>query len=600
MRNGWRPVRAGAAIGLCLFAVSLHADEDGDLQARIDRAARLNVTASLEESQAALDALKPYMDQATPRQRDRVTLLRARNQVIAGNYDEAIGMVRPLREGGADPDIKLDAFRLSANAALNRDHFEDGYRFLRAGLNLLPEVDDPVPKVRLLAVAQWFFGMAGEPGKAIEYSTRALKLAQESGDPRMNCIALGELSQAQQNDGNLAAATAFRRQAMEACEAAFDPIMIAVSYSALGDLLVQQGHVDDGLEAVREGLERNEAAGYLDGVLNSRLSLGSALLAKGQPDKAKAILEPLAGQFEKLEFWRNVREAHQLLERIAEGRGDYRAALAHQHAADNADRKLLGQQRSRRVAYLQTEFDISAKEQQIELLREKNEVLGLTDKARRQQQLLSYGGLAAVSVIGVLLFLLLMRSRSDRRYLLWLSQHDGLTGLRNHSSFFRQANEALVASRGAGQPFSLVVADIDYFKIINDQHGHVVGDSVLRQVGRTLREVFGPVGIVGRIGGEEFAMALPGIRRERARELITELRERLHPVYENGALVPLTMSYGVMEVGDSKSTEFMRRFADEALYEAKRRGRDRIVDAADISSEAARHMPLNRRADDPR
>lgn len=252
-----------------------------------------------------------------------------------------------------------------------------------------------------------------------------------------------------------------------------------------------------------------------------------------------------------------------------------------------------------RVAYLQVELDTKQKEQQIELLRERNQVLELQEETARQRQILTFGGLGAVSVIGLLLVMLLIRTRSDRRHLLWLSQHDGLTGLRNHSSFFRRANEALAVCRHTGQPFTLVVADIDFFKQINDEYGHDMGDRVLREIGELLRSVFWPQGIVGRIGGEEFGMALPGMERDQARDLIDEFNARLSPLTEEGAVIELTLSYGIAETQDEISVERLRRFGDQALYEAKRRGRNCIVDAAEVTDEAAVQIPMNRRADDP-
>lgn len=592
-----RDLLIAAAFWLAL--VSVAQVQPVDLEAQIQRAEELNVTASLEESQAALDALQAYMDAATQRQRDRVALLHARNMSVAGDSQGALEHLAPLLDEATDPDLRLDAYRISANIALNLDDFEQGYRHLRAGLDLLPEVEAPEPRVKLLAVANWFFAMAGEPETAVEFSDRALTLARDSGNPRMTCIALGELSIAQENRGRLDAAFENAERALEACEQAGDPIMRSVYRLRVGELLIQRGETARGLATIREGLAQVEESGFRDGVIDGQIALAEALLADGRPEGAEAILTPLVPEVESLGYWRNLRQIHRSLARIAEGRGDHEAALEHTRAAAEADEKLLSRQRALRVAYLQADFEIQAKEQQIALLRERNRVLELQDQTGRQRNVLAIGGFAAVSVIVVLLFMLLMRSRSDRRYLLWLSQRDGLTGLRNHTSFFRQANEALLVARDAGQPFTLVVADIDLFKSINDRFGHITGDSVLRQVGETLQSVFEPVGIVGRLGGEEFAIALPGLRTARARELIAEFNQRLRPLHEDGRYVPITLSYGLTEMGDDRSTEFMRRFADEALYEAKRRGRDCIVDAAEVCDEATIRSRMNRRADDP-
>lgn len=590
---------AGAAFVL-LAALPLAAQASEDLEARIAEAEELNVTVTLEESQAALDALADEMAGATPRQRARVTLLLARNLAIGGEHDRALELLGPLREGFADPDLQLDAFRISANVALNQDDFEQGYLHLREGLELLHRVDAPKPRVKLLAVANWFFSLAGEPNSAVNYSREALALARESGDDRLICIALGELSIAQYNAGKLEDAFSSRKDALRACESAGDPVLSAVYRVGVGEMMVELGEVEAGLEIVRRGLAETRETGYRDGVLEGEIALANGLARSGRFGEAAQLLEPMIEELDRLALWRNLQEVHELLSDIAEQQGDYRVALDHEHRADDAGDKLVGLQRATRAAYLQAEFDIQLKEQQIALLEQRNRVLELQERSERQARYLAVGGLTAAVLIGGLLVLLLLRSRLDRRHLLWLSQRDGLTGLRNHVSFFRTADEARLACREAGQPFTLVMGDIDFFKSINDRLGHTMGDSVLKQVGETLSEVFDAVGIVGRIGGEEFGIALPGVRTSRAVELIDEFQQRLQPVQDDGSSVAVTMSWGVSEIGGDRSTEFMRRFADEALYEAKRQGRDCVVDAGDVCDDDSLKASMNRRADDPR
>lgn len=590
---------AGAILALCLFPTTGGAEDADDLQARIEHAAELNVTAPWEESQAVLEELQSELDRATPRQRARVTFLQARNQALAGDYDRAIELLDPLRRDGIFPELRLSAYRLSANAAINRDRFEDAYRFLREGLDLIPEVDAVEPRTKLLSLAAYAYGSADESGRGIEYAEQAVGMAKDSGNARLQCVALAELSLALERDGQTAKALETRREGLDRCRVAGDPVYMGTSTVALGELLVSQGRIAEGLETIREGVSKTAEAGYRDGMLNGRLSLARALVEDGQLENAEGVLEPLVAQFEKLEFWRNLDEAHRLLARIAESRGEYADALEHYKAAENADDLLLDRERAMRVAYLQVEFDTRRKEQQLDLLQEQYRVLDLQQESQRQRRYLAFGGVAATTVIILLLLLLLARTRSDRRHLLWLSQHDGLTGLRNHSSFFRRANEALAVCRHTGQPFTLVVADIDFFKQINDEYGHDVGDRVLREIGELLSTVFWPQGIVGRIGGEEFGMVLPGMDRDQARDLIDEFNARLSPLTEEGAVIDLTLSYGIAETQDEITVERLRRFGDQALYEAKRRGRNCVVDAAEVTDEAAVKIPMNRRADDP-
>lgn len=569
-----------------------------DLEARINRAEELNLTAPPHESQALLDDLAAELDRATPRQRARVDFLTARNRALAGDYRGALDLLDPLLGRDLEADMELRVLRLLANVALERDRFEQAYGFLRQGLELLPRVQDSRPKTNLLTLVAYFYGAAGESARAIEYGKQALRIAQSAGDLRDECVAYHDLSVAQERAGHLDEALASRQRALEVCESAGDLVHTGLSMVALGKLSYEIRGAEGATEFIQGGISKLEESGYRDGVLWGRLTQAEVLFEMGEVEAAGELVRPLVNEFELQAFWRNVSDTRRLLAKIAESRGDYREALAHQKAAESAGKRVLDRERSMRIAYLQVELDTRQKEQQIELLRERNHVLELSEKSQRQRRYLTLGGASAMTVIGLLLLLLLMRTRSDRRHLLWLSQHDGLTGLRNHGSFFRRANEALAITQKTGAVFTLVVADIDFFKAINDRYGHVAGDTVLRDIGKLLSEVFEPQGIIGRIGGEEFAIALPGNDRERAQELIQELNERLQPVHENGSNIDLTLSYGLAEASESTSVEKLRLYADQALYEAKRRGRNQTVDAAEIIDDPS--LQPKRRADDPK
>ena len=549
-----------------------------DLQERLDHAARLNVTAPWQESQAILDDLMDDLDRATPRQRAQLAFLRARNLALAGEYDKASAVVADLHQPDVDTDYRLKGFRLAANIELQQDHFEQAYLHLRQALELVPQVDDAPATVNLLSLTAYFYGAAGEAEKAIATARQALAVAERSGDIRAECVALHDLSVAEEFARQIEAAIRTRTRGLAACRSASDPVHIASSQIALGRMQ-EQLDAAARLELIKAGVAGYAESGFRDGVFNGTIDLAELLVELGDHSQARQLVRPLVEEFERLESWRFLHHSHEILARAAEAEADFQLALAHYRAAEEAGDKLLDRDRAVRIAYLQVELDTVSKEQEIALLRERNQVLQLQEESQGQRRVLGFGGAAAMAVILVLLLLLLIRSRSDRRDLLWLSQHDGLTRLRNHTSFFRRANEALAASSAARQPFTLLVADIDYFKAVNDEHGHPAGDRALEQVGRLLEAVFGPLGVVGRIGGEEFAIALPGIARRRAHELVRELNERLQQACHGGDMIRITMSFGVAETRDDRSVEKLRQEADEALYEAKRRGRNQVVDA---------------------
>jgi diguanylate cyclase (GGDEF)-like protein len=158
---------------------------------------------------------------------------------------------------------------------------------------------------------------------------------------------------------------------------------------------------------------------------------------------------------------------------------------------------------------------------------------------------------------------------------------DGLTGLANR----RAASDALHAEAARAErletPLSVVLADLDGFKEVNDEHGHAVGDAVLRAFAEVLRETLRESDLAGRWGGEEFLLLLPGAEKEGAAQLAERVRIRL--AARRIPSVPglrVTASFGVAEYAGEANTEQLVAAADDALYRAKRGGKDRVVRAA--------------------
>jgi diguanylate cyclase (GGDEF)-like protein len=159
---------------------------------------------------------------------------------------------------------------------------------------------------------------------------------------------------------------------------------------------------------------------------------------------------------------------------------------------------------------------------------------------------------------------------------------DSLTGLANRRLCTAALEKELARAERFSEPLSLVLADIDDFKRINDRWGHPTGDEVLKAFAETLRDSVREIDLAGRWGGEEFALLLPGTDLEGGRELaerVREMLERQEVVAADGAVVRVTASFGVASFPESENQDQLVAAADGALYEAKRTGKNRVVDA---------------------
>jgi diguanylate cyclase (GGDEF)-like protein len=163
---------------------------------------------------------------------------------------------------------------------------------------------------------------------------------------------------------------------------------------------------------------------------------------------------------------------------------------------------------------------------------------------------------------------------------------DPLTGLRNRRAFEEMAQREVQLAMREDHPLTLLMMDLDHFKKLNDTWGHALGDRALRAFGGVLLTVTGSSDAVARLGGEEFAVLLPGRSARSALAVAERLRatvESLH-LSEGEELVRFTVSVGLSSLRRGEETlDAMLRRADRALYEAKRDGRNRVM-LADAAS----------------
>jgi len=153
---------------------------------------------------------------------------------------------------------------------------------------------------------------------------------------------------------------------------------------------------------------------------------------------------------------------------------------------------------------------------------------------------------------------------------------DPLTGLLNRSAFAQRLGELQhQIDQGAESSLGFLMADIDHFKRINDEHGHPVGDAVLRDVAYAMRSELRAFDLVYRLGGEEFAVLLPGADHAKTQEIAERLRAAVAASSTGGISVTMSFGAGAISGSDVRLAQLYAQ-ADAALYDAKRAGRNRV------------------------
>ncbi len=181
--------------------------------------------------------------------------------------------------------------------------------------------------------------------------------------------------------------------------------------------------------------------------------------------------------------------------------------------------------------------------------------------------------------IGMAMFVVFMLASDEAEEIKEIAVRDQLTGLLNRRGFGEQAVRAFATARRTDRPLSVIMSDLDHFKDVNDEYGHAAGDAALEHFANLLTAERRADDIVARMGGEEFALILPGVELEKCMEIADGLCEQLAttPLVVDGRAVDMTASFGVAMIAerDSTLTDIIVR-ADRALYRSKRSGRNRV------------------------
>jgi diguanylate cyclase (GGDEF)-like protein len=232
---------------------------------------------------------------------------------------------------------------------------------------------------------------------------------------------------------------------------------------------------------------------------------------------------------------------------------------------------------------------------------------------RPYQQRVMYAGIGSfglLALVGLLFGGPILRTLGDFRRVASQASTDSLTGLANRWAFDEELALEWRRAERVGDQLSMVLFDIDDFKAVNDQHGHQIGDEVLRRVGRVIADNVRHVDLAARYGGEEFAVIVPETDLAGALGLAERLRTALASQQiqlPDGGVLSVTASFGTAVKGDLTSGEQLIAAADQALYDAKRTGKNRVAPelerrrkrtAAPRATERRRRPPASKKKPD--
>jgi len=278
--------------------------------------------------------------------------------------------------------------------------------------------------------------------------------------------------------------------------------------------------------------------------------------------------------------------ASYIIYQIKKRQGKFQQALHYQEIFQKQTQLVNDDINKRNISYQVAQKDIKDKIYEISILDEKNKVLILEKKLSEtsEQRKVVMIVLLLIAVLG--LVTLFYRSVLIQSRLKKIADHDELTGIFNRRCFNELAKSALEYCNKTEQSVSLILFDLDNFKRINDTYGHQVGDWVLKTVITTCQQLCRKNDIIGRFGGEEFTILLPGCNEGKAAELAEKYRCAIYDIStkESGFDFTISASFGIYSSNtEQHDLQDAIKSADQAMYYSKNNGRNQVsVYSADM------------------
>lgn len=529
-----------------------------------------------DEFSKTLDAVSAQRTTLQPGDRDHLAYLQAWRLTYEGKFDQAIEDFKSLIGRPIDATLKSRATATLVNALAIGRRYDESFLYLTELLNQLPNITDKDVRSQTLGVAALLYNQVGQYELSIGYAERMLT---ESTTPWVLCGAAQFKFESMVKSGKLRDVTpeleSWIRRCVDSKEYVFANLMrtyVAKLYDsnnrhqeAIDLLLRNREQVDETQYPVLKAEFSSVLAlayWHIGDAKNARLSaLDAASL--GMPN---VLTEPLVN-------------AYRVLFEIAEAQSDTKGALEYHKKYMAADKTYLDDVSARQLAFQMAQHQAVASKLQIETLNQQNQVLKLKeDLAAKAVQ---NSRLSIALLLTFLAFIALWAYKTKRSQLHFMrqAQHDSLTGIYNRSHFLQLSELALDHARRNQGKISIVIIDLDHFKIVNDAHGHAAGDVVLKRAVAACRQLLGPNDVFGRLGGEEFGLMLPDRDTVAAAEVAEQCRRAIAAT-NNGAGdddFPISASFGVTStvVSGFKLQQLLAQ-ADSALYLAKRQGRNRV------------------------
>jgi len=508
---------------------------------------------------------------------------KAEYEAALGEYAAAVKEGRRLHE----PLLLADALSTRADLLSFRGNFADAIIAYQEAYPLFVKIGRERNIRYVLDGIANLYSRLGEHGRALEYLHQLYVAAEATQAPLIIGASLISIGHALSRKGDHAQALERYQQAWDIFKTEEAPGQLAILQQSLGASKLELNQPADALNYLDDAMTRFQKLADPVQLALTRVYRGRALQALKRETEALTELDAAVPVLKERDNLRYLAEAQRARHQLLAASKQWPTAYAELNAFLDTHTELDQQLREEQTARLRVQFDSEKKEQENSLLQKENaqsdQALAAAERIRWLQSIV----IALSSVLLVVFGYLAYKQVKATRRMQSLALTDELTTLPNRRHILTYANDQISLARDNKSMLCALVFDVDYFKRINDSHGHLIGDQVLQRIALACNNALREGDKLGRTGGEEFLVVLPGAKAPAAMEVAERLRQAvdqidcsdLHPTLH------VTISIGVCEWAPNLTDiNQLSHRADNALYRAKESGRNRIELA--VASEA--------------
>ena len=561
------------------FLSIVRASESDEVEKSLKHVQQIS-TSNQQLASKELEELQAQQDKFTPAQLLHFRLIKASLLALFGKHQEHISFINGFLNSEDEANTKSKFLYQLTISYLALGEYESALNTMNQGIAILPKVTDAIAQIDTLQSAIDLHNSIHAYQESLEYAQRMFDIQGSKLDiSAAKCIASADRADIYVMLKQSSVANEHIKTAVEACDA-INWHYISLIVESIGAIdLIENHHYQNGIDA---GLTALKA--FPESILNTKdatrleESLATAYLHRGKLEEAEhfALMAYKTADSQKLA--QQTEKSLETLALIKRAQGQYASALDYAEKAIEKKNALLDEELQKNIAYQRVKFNVQDQSNQVTMLERQNKILAIEKQLEKKNSENLTLIIALAFIVSAALGLYVWKVTLQKNVFRIKTQIDALTRISTRDHFLSCTEDIVEAHN---QFVSLILFDMDFFKRINDNHGHAVGDWVLLAVCQTVSTQLRSGDLFGRLGGEEFAICLPDTDVTTAWQIAQRCRAAIEKINTepSGVQFPLSASFGIAYLGlnDDRNFPALLEAADKALYQAKAEGRNCVV-----------------------